>query len=453
MNRAKILIIDDEDSIRSALKGVLEDEGFEAALAETGEEGLRLLGRQNFDLILLDIWLPGLGGLDVLRQVMALDDRPQVVMISGHGTVETAVQATKLGAYDFLEKPLTLEKVILTVKNALKQSRLEEENIQLQAKLARRYELLGDSPALRKLRQDMEKAAPSNGRILITGETGTGKELVARLIHGRSGRRDKRFVEFNCAAVPPDMMEGDLFGTVGGESPPAGRAKKGKLAAADRGTIYFDEVGDMSPSVQARLVRVIEDQAFLPPGSSEPVGVDVRIIAASSKNLKEKIARGAFREDLFFKLNVIPLNIPPLRERPEDIPVLIEHFLARFAADYGRKPKVMTAEALRAFQNYSWPGNVSELMNVLERFIIMVEEPEIRTEHLSLLVEAREVDTGAEPGSWPSLALARDRFEKRFIHQTLVTSEWDLTRAAARLRVPVETLLKRMAELDISLTN
>jgi len=453
MSRANILIIDDEASIRSALKGVLEDEGFDAALAETGEEGLRLLGRQNFDLILLDIWLPGLSGLDVLRKVTALDPHPQVVMISGHGTVETAVQATKLGAYDFLEKPLTLDKVILTVKNALKQLRLEEENIQLQAKLARRYELVGDSPALRKLRLDMEKAAPSNGRILITGETGTGKELVARLIHKRSRRRDKRFVEFNCAAVPPDMMEGDLFGAARGAAPQAGREKKGKISAADGGTIYFDEVGDMSPAVQAKLVRVIEDRAFLHPGSSQAVSVDVRIIASSSKSLKEKVAQNTFREDLYFKLNVIPLNIPPLRERPEDIPILIEHFLARFAADYGRKPKVMTPEALRAFLNYSWPGNVSELMNVLERFVIMVEESEIRAEHLSLLVEAREAEAAAELGSWPSLAQARDRFEKRFIHQTLVTSQWNLTQAAARLRMPVEDLQNRMAELKISLSN
>ncbi|OGD25247.1 MAG: Fis family transcriptional regulator [Candidatus Aminicenantes bacterium RBG_13_63_10] len=453
MNEARILIIDDEASIRSALIGVLEDEGFEASAAETGEEGLRLITQRTFDLVLLDIWLPGLSGLDVLRQVTALDDPPQVVMISGHGTVETAVQATKLGAYDFLEKPLTLEKVILTVKNALNQARLEEENIRLQQKLVRRYELVGDSPALRRLRQDMEKAAPTNGRILITGENGTGKELVARLIHGQSRRRDKRFVEFNCAAVPPEMMEGDLFGAARGESPQTAMEKKSKLLAADGGTIYFDEIGDISPAVQSRLVRMIEEQAFLPPGSSEAVPVDVRIIAASSRNLKELTAQGKFREDLYFKLNVIPLVIPPLRERPEDIPVLIDHFLARIAAEYGRKPKVMGPEALQTFQNYSWPGNVSELMNVLERFVIMVEDHEIRAEHLSLLVEAREVEASPELGPWPPLIRARDQFEKKYIHQALVTSQWNLAAAAARLQVPVEALRSRMAELKISLIN
>ncbi|MBM3297112.1 MAG: sigma-54-dependent Fis family transcriptional regulator [Candidatus Aminicenantes bacterium] len=453
MSRAKILIIDDETSIRSTLKGVLEDEGFVATPVESGEEGLALLGRQSFDLILLDIWLPGLGGLDVLRRVMAMDDRPRVIMISGHGTVETAVQATKLGAYDFLEKPLTLEKVILTVKNALTRSRLEEENIRLQEKLARRYELVGDSPPIRKLREDMERAAPSDGRVLIFGENGTGKELVARLLHGRSRREDKRFVEFNCAAVPPDMMEADLFGAFRGEPPQAALEKKGKLPAADGGTIYFDEVGDLTPGVQANLVRVIEERAYLPPGASEPVPLDVRIIASSSKNLKELTTRGKFREDLFFKLNVIPLTIPPLRERPEDIPALIDHFLARFAAEYGRKPKTMRPEALQAFRNYSWPGNVSELMNVLERFIIMVEDPEIRAEHLSLLVEAREAESAPELGPWPSLLQAREQFDRRYIHQALLASRWNLDQAASRLKVPVADLRRRIEELKISLIN
>ncbi len=450
MNQATILIIDDEDRIRSTLKGVLEDEGYEAAAVETGEEGLRLLNQRNFDLILLDIWLPGRNGLDILKEVMSLDGHPQVVMISGHGTVETAVQATKLGAYDFLEKPLTLEKVILTVKNALRQSRLEEENIQLREKFGRPFELVGRSPAVRKLRQDLDRAAPSEGRVLITGENGTGKGLVARLIHSRSRRRDKRFVEFNCAAVPPDMMEDDLFGARK-EGPPSPPPKKSKLQSADGGTMYLDEIGSMPPAVQARLARVLEERSFLPPAAVDPVPLDVRIIASSTNNLKDLVAQGKFREDLYFKLNVIPFHIPPLRERPEDIPHLIDHFLSHFAAMYGRPPKAMSPEALQAFLNYSWPGNVSELMNVVERFVILVAVPIILPEHLTLLVETREAASEHRAGDWPSLIQAREEFEKTYIHRTLLACRWDLDQAASRLRLPVETLRQRMAELKISL--
>jgi two-component system nitrogen regulation response regulator NtrX len=453
MSREKILIIDDEASICSALKGILEDEGYQALAVATGEEGLQQLDQQNFDLVLLDIWLPGMSGLDVLANIKNLEDHPQVVMISGHGTVETAVQAVKLGAFDFLEKPLTLEKVILTVKNALKQFRLEEENLQLRERFKLKYHLVGTSPAILRLRQDMEKAAPTAGRILITGENGTGKELIARLIHQHSRRRDKRFIEINCAAVPPDLLEVDLFGTTKGGSPQAVRERKGKLQLADGGTIFFDEIGDMSLTTQAKLVRIIEDQAFLPPGSAEPVKVDVRLIAATAKSLKELIGQNKFREDLYFKLNVIPLAIPPLRERPQDIPPLIDHFLAAFAAEYGRKPKSMSREALQAFLNYGWPGNVSELMNVVERFVIMVEDQEIKESHLSLLVEAREMEQSPELSNWPPLNQAKELFEKRYLHQALIRNQWDVPRTAARLGLDPQVLKERMAALKIALIN
>jgi len=453
MSRDKILIIDDESAIRSSLKGILEDEGFQALAVETGEDGLRQLDQQNFDLVLLDIWLPGMSGLEALRHIKTLEDHPQVVMISGHGTVETAVQAVKLGAFDFLEKPLTLEKVLLTVKNALKQFRLEEENIQLREKFKLKYHLAGTSPAVQRLREDMEKAAPTSGRILISGENGTGKELIARLIHQHSRRRDKRFVEINCAAVPADLLEVDLFGTAKASPPQAGRERKGKLLLADGGTLFLDEVGDMNTTVQAKLVRVIEDQAFVPAGAADPRAVDVRFIAATTKSLKELIAQDKFREDLYFKLNVIPLTIPPLRERPQDIPALITHFLSAFADEYGRKLKTMSPEALQAFLNYSWPGNVSELMNVVERFVIMVEEPEIKESHLSLLVETREIEQSPELSHWPPLHQAKELFEKRYLHQALIRNQWDVGRTAARLGLDPQALKERMAALKIALIN
>jgi len=453
MSQDKILIIDDEAAIRSSLRGILEDEGFQTLAAESGEEGLQYLDQQSFDLVLLDIWLPGMSGMDTLRRIKAMEDHPQVVMISGHGTVETAVQAVKLGAFDFLEKPLTLEKVLLTVKNALKQFRLEEENVQLREQFNLKHHLAGTSPALQRLREDLDKAAPTSGRVLITGENGTGKELVAHLIHQQSRRRDKRFVEINCAAVPHDLLEADLFGAAKTGLPQAVRERKGKLQLADGGTLFLDEVGDMSLTVQAKLVRVIEDQAFLPPGAAQPLAVDVRFVAATTKSLKELIGQNKFREDLFFKLNVIPLTIPPLRERPQDIPALIDHFLAVFAAEYGRKPKTISRGALQAFLNYSWPGNVSELMNVVERFVIMVGDQEIKESHLSLLVETREIEQSPELSHWPPLDQAKELFEKRYLHQTLIRNQWDLARTAARLGLDTQTLKERMIALKIALIN
>ena len=390
MIKDKILIVDDEAGIRSSLKGILEDEGFTVKATETGEQGLNLLKGENFDLILLDIWLPHLSGIEILKQIKTNEENTQVVMITGHGTVETAVKATKLGAYDFLEKPLSLEKVVLTVKNALKQKRLEEENIQLKEKLKIKYLLVGKSASIQKLRAKIKMAAPTNGRVLIYGENGTGKELIARLIHQQSPRKDKRFVQINSAAIPDDLIENELFGYVKGSFPFAEKDKKGKLFLADGGTLFLDEIGDMSLKTQAKLVSVIEEQRFEPLGSTDSISIDTRLMAATNRNLRELISMGKFREDLFFKLNVIPMVIPPLRERKEDIPLLIKYFLVYFSNEYGKKQKTMSKEAMKAFLNYSWPGNVSELINVIERFVIMVKDEQIKASHLSLLVEPRE---------------------------------------------------------------
>jgi len=451
MNNDKILIIDDEMSICSSLKGILEDEGFLVHTVESGEDGLGLLERQSFDLILLDIWLPEMNGIEVLKKLKAMEENPQVVMISGHGTIESAVSATKLGAFDFLEKPLSLEKVILTVKNALKQRKLEEENILLREKQKTKFYLVGKSRAIQKLRDEIDKAAPSNGRVLIYGENGTGKEFVARLLHQQSQRRDKKFLEINCSAVPDDLMESELFGYRRENLPHTAKDKKGKLLLADQGTLFLDEIGEMNLKTQAKLVRVIEEQRFEPLGATDSVSVNTRIIAATGKNLKELVARAKFREDLFFKLNVIPLRIPPLRERAEDIPLLISNFLTQFSEEYGKKPKTMNEDAMGAFLRYIWPGNVSELMNVIERFVIMVPDDEINASHLSLLVETRELEHISGLMEIPHLQEATAQFERKYIHRVLMRNKWDVPKTAADLGVSDFDLQGKIKSLRITL--
>ncbi len=450
MSKENILIIDDEASIRSSLKGILEDEGFQVNAVETGEEGLEAIRNQNIDLVLLDIWLPKMNGVDVLKKIKAMEESPQVVMISGHGTIETAVRATKLGAHDFLEKPLSLEKVVLTVRNALRQKKLEEENIQLRERLKTKYYLVGHSSAIQRLKEEIKLAALSNGRVLITGENGTGKELVARLIHQQSGRREKRFVEVNCSAVPDDLIESELFGFVQGAFSHAQKDKKGKLLLADGGTLFLDEVGDLSLKTQARLIRALEERSFEPAGSTEAIPFNSRIIAATSKSLRDLIARRRFREDLFFKLNIIPLTLPPLRERVEDIPLLIDHFLKHFSEEYGRKPKSMSPEAMNAFLKYVWPGNVSELMNVIERFVIMVQEDEITSAHLSLFVETRELEYLSGFFEGHSLDKAKEQFERRFIHETLMRNNWEIPKTASDLKIDETNLREKIKALNIT---
>lgn len=450
MIKDKILVIDDEAGIQSSLKGILEDEGYIVETTDTGERGLDFLKRENFDLILLDIWLPQMSGLDVLEKIKGSEESLQIVMISGHGSIATAVKATKLGAYDFLEKPLSLEKVILTVKNALQQKRLEEENIQLKARLNAKYQLIGESPAILKLKDEIKLAAPTNGRVLIYGETGTGKELVARLIHQQSPRRNKRFIQINSAAIPDDLIENELFGYAVGDDTGTEKHKKGKILLADGGTLFLDEIGDMSVKTQAKLVRFIEEKTFKASDSSEPINADVRLIASTTKNLREFINKGNFREDLFFKLNIIPMVLPPLRERKEDIPLLIEYFLTYFAKEYGKKQKTMNEDALQAFINYSWPGNVSELINVIERFVIMVQEREIKSSHLSLLVEPMESQFISTVDEIQSLPQAKKQFEKEYIHKILLRHHWDITKTASELKIEEDLLQEKIRNLGIS---
>jgi len=453
MIKDRILIIDDEASICSSLRGILEDEGFLVTTAESGEQGIELLKSQNFDLVLLDIWLPKMSGVEVLRKIKAMEESPQVVMISGHGTIETAVTATKLGAHDFLEKPLSLEKVVLTVRNALRQKKLEEENVLLRERQRSRYYLIGESRSIKALRKEIDLAAGSSGPVLIYGENGTGKELVARLIHQLSPRKDKRFIEVNCSAIPEEMMETELFGYTEGAFPQATRDKKGKIWLAGEGTLFLDEIGDLSLKTQARFLRAIEERRFEPLGAARPLPFDCRVIAGTTRSLRELVAKGRFREDLFFRLNVIPLTLPPLRERPDDIPHLIDHFLRHFATEYGKKPKVMAPEAVAAFLRYVWPGNVSELMNVIERFVIMVPEDVITSSHLSLLVETRELEYVSgffEGRESRTLEKARERFERRFIHGVLMRNGWDISQSASELNLEESQLREKIKALNIT---
>jgi len=450
MIKEKILVIDDESGIRSSLKGILEDEGYSVTVTDTGEKGLEIFKNENFDLIFLDIWLPEKNGLEILSEIKNYDDNSQVVMITGHGSVESAVKATKLGAYDFLEKPLSLEKVVQTVKNALQHKNLLEENLLYRDKLKARYQLVGESKAIQNLRSQINTAAPTDARILFYGENGTGKEFVARLIHQASSRKNKRFVQLNCAAIPDNLIERELFGYVKGTFSDDEKDKKGKLLQADGGTLFLDEIGEMNISTQSKLERVIVEQKFEPIGSIDPININTRFISASEKDLRELISKGKFWKDLFFKLSVIPMSIPPLRERKEDIPLLIDYFLNYFCIEYGKKKKTMTREAMKSFINYSWPGNVSELINVIERFVIMIKDDEIKESHLYLLVEPLESQLIPDTNTSVSLDKATMKFEKEYIHKALIKNEWDLTKTARELDVNRNQLNQKIVDLGIT---
>src|SRR5881396_2772512 len=383
-----ILIVDDEPGVRSALGGVLRDEGYEVDAVESGESCLDRLTRQAYDVVVLDIWLPGMDGLATFARMRERQIESQVVMISGHGNIESAVRAIKMGAFDFVEKPLSLEKTVLVVRNALRQRRLEAENQALRAKVDAQHTMVGESYAMMQLREQVAMAAPTNGRVLIYGENGTGKELVARNIHQISRRRAGPFIEVNCAAIPEELIESELFGHVRGAFTGAVADRRGKFETADGGTIFLDEIGDMSLKTQAKVLRVLQEQTVDAVGGTASIKVDVRVIAATNKDLQAEIRAGRFREDLYFRLNVIPIFVPPLRERAEDIPLLADHFMAEFAREYGRRLKTFEPSATAVLQRYGWPGNVRELRNVIERLMIMVPGESFSADDLGFLEPA-----------------------------------------------------------------
>ena len=445
-----ILIVDDEAGIRESLAGILTDEGYSTSSVESAEECLEALRKNSFDVILLDIWLPRMDGLEALAQIRGLDNPPEVVMISGHGTIETAVRATKLGAYDFLEKPLSIEKTLIVVKNAIESQKLHRENVDLKKQLQSKSIIVGDSIPMKALRQQIGLMAPTNGRVLIYGESGTGKELVAHAIHLQSLRKDETFVEVNCAAIPEDLIESELFGHCKGSFPGAATEKEGKFQRANGGTLFLDEVGDMSLKTQSKVLRTLEEQRFTPVGSDETITVDVRVIASTNKDLEEEISRGNFREDLFYRLNVIPFFVPPLRERKEDIPLFTRHFLKELAATYGRRPREISDDAIDILMRYSWPGNVRELRNVIERIVIMnPTTTRFDSKHLPPLVY-RDGGRRAPKSEFSTLHQARDAYERDYILKKLDETHGNVTRAAEVLGLERSHLYRKMKALGIT---
>jgi two-component system, NtrC family, nitrogen regulation response regulator NtrX len=443
-----ILIVDDEPAIQSALRGVLEDEGYRVTAVGSGTEALTQLTEEVPDLAFLDIWMPGKDGLDTLAEMKRLRPEVTVVIISGHGTIETAVKATRLGAYDFIEKPLSLEKTLLTVSRALEHARLERENASLRQRLQQRWEIIGESPTIRRLREQIVTAAPSNGRVLIHGENGSGKELVARAIHTLSARRDRPFVEVNCAAIPEELIESELFGHEKGAFTGALARRRGRFELADGGTLFLDEIGDMSLKTQAKVLRALEEQAFERVGGRDTIKVDVRVIAASNRDLTTLLG-GGFREDLFYRLNVIPIEVPPLRARKEDIPLLIDHFIRVFCAENGKRLKTIPGEALAYFMTYDWPGNVRELRNMVERLVIMAPADVIEVDDLPAPLRPEEAVSGEE-GRERSLRDARDNFERAYILAELRANDWNVTRTADRLGIERSHLYRKIKAYNIT---
>ena len=442
-----ILIVDDERGIRETLSAVLRDEGFTAEAVASGEDCLKAISRRAYGCVLLDVWLPGINGLETLQQMRDSNCDAAVVIISGHGNIETAVRATKLGAFDFIEKPLSIEKTVLTVRNALRQRQLERSNEEMSAELKAEYAMVGESVGMRALRKQITVVAPTDGRVLISGESGAGKELVARAIHAQSRRAAAPFIEVNSAAIPEELIESELFGHVKGSFTGATAAKKGKFEIADGATLFLDEVSDMSPNVQAKVLRVLEEQRFESVGSNAPINVDVRVIAATNKRLDDEIERGTFRSDLFFRLNVIPFEVPPLRERLEDVPLLVDHFNQRFAGAYGKKPKRFDAKAIEAMQRYSWPGNVRELRNTIERVMIMHQPHKVGVKDLPAFGNE---EPPASSYRFPSFKEASDAYHREFIQRKLDEAGGNVSRAAESMGIDRSHLYRRMRALGIN---
>lgn len=446
-----ILVVDDEAAICQSLKAILEDEGFQVLTAGSGEEAIKIVAEELPQLVLLDIWLPGIDGLETLKALHAAHPNVLVIMMSGHGTIETAVRATKLGAFDFIEKPLSLDKVIILVNNALNLIRLEEENVLLKQKVSHQYELTGNSPVITELKEMISIVAPTNAWILIMGENGTGKELVARSIHHLSRRSHKPIVEVNCAAIPEELIESELFGHEKGAFTGATEKKRGKFDLAHEGTIFLDEVADMSLKAQAKILRILQEKKFERVGGNKVIDMDVRVLAATNKDLEKEMEAGRFRQDLYYRLHVIPLRVPPLRERKEDIPFLTERFLLDFAAKEGQPLKTVTAGALEKLMAHDWPGNVRELKNIIERLIILTPSSEIRAEDIpELNVKTETAPSGADSAAaGDSLRDARMDFERQFIIKKLEEFDGNISRTAEAIGLERSNLHKKLKSLKV----
>ena len=453
----KILVVDDEESIRTSLAGILEDEDFSISFAHDGIMALDMVRKNMPDLVLLDIWMPRMDGIETLQKIKEFNPSLTVIMMSGHGTIETAVKSTKMGAYDFIEKPLSLEKLLVTVRNALGMRRLLAENDTLRELAYGDREMTGTSPLMMKLRGQIDLVAPTNASVLITGENGTGKELVARSIHFSSTRRDKSFVEINCAAIPEELIESELFGHEKGAFTGAVAQKKGKFDLADGGTIFLDEIGDMSLKTQAKVLRILQERKFERVGGTKTLEVDVRVIAATNKILEDEIKAGNFREDLFYRLNVVPFTVPPLRARKGDIPLLLDQFLQKCCTREGREVKFFSPEAMELMKNHDWPGNVRELKNIVERLVIMTPGTTIDVAdlpaHMSAIANGREVVPQRLENvlECSTLREAREEFEKEFILQKLEENSWNVGKTAEVIELERSNLYRKMKSYGIDL--
>lgn len=446
-----ILVIDDEDNIRESLTGVFEDEGYIVLAASSGEEGVKLFDERLPDAVFLDVWLPTIDGIETLRRIRAIDATVPVVIISGHGNIELAVSATKTGAYDFLEKPLSLDKLLIVARRALDHRRLEIENRSLRSDLKGKIRLVGNSDRMVLLRQQIDMAAQGTSRVLILGESGTGKELVARQLHEKSSRSKGPFIEVNCAAIPQELIESELFGHEKGAFTGAADRKTGKFELAHGGTLFLDEVGDMTLQTQAKVLRVIETQIFQRVGGGRDIKVDVWIIAATNKDLPEEVRKGTFREDLYFRLNVIPLTVPPLRERKGDIPLLVQHLCERFANENGIRQKEIAPDVIMMFQEFDWPGNIRELKNTVERLMIMVPANAVtKTDAAALGVPGPfGIQEGSDYFSQPTLKNARDAFERDYIIRKLAENDWNISRTASLIDIERSNLHKKIKAYGI----
>jgi two-component system nitrogen regulation response regulator NtrX len=456
----KILVVDDETAILASLSGALRDDGYDVATANSGERALEVLGSSEFDIVLLDIWLPGMDGLEVLQKVKSSQPNLAVIMMSGHGTIETAVKATKLGAYDFVEKPLSLDKILVLIKNALAFNELNQENQRLKLAVSSEQVMVGNSAKMIELKEQISTVAPMNSWVLITGENGTGKELVARAIHDNSSRRIKPFIEVNCAAIPEDLIESELFGHEKGAFTGATQMKRGKFDLAHEGTLFLDEIADMSLKTQAKILRILQEQRFERVGGNLTNRVDVRVIAATNKDLASEIQLGRFREDLYYRLNVIPILVPPLRERKEDIPLLSKHYFDFYSRKFSRGIKRLSPAALQALCQYRWPGNVRELKNTVERLSIMIRSDIIEVEDLPLEIRSAAatdmVDPTAQVFLLPDenadakkLKEAKSDFEREFIIDKLREHDWNVSKTAQTLGIERTHLHRKMKLLKI----
>lgn len=454
-----VLIVDDEASIRQTLTAALQDEGYQIQSAQNGAEALALTEKSGPDIVLLDIWMPGADGIEVLKRIKELRPETVVIMMSGHGTIETAVRATKLGAFDFIEKPLSLERLLVLLQNAKSSQDLARENSALRRQLQKERTLIGDSVVMQQAREVIKRVAPTTGSVLITGENGTGKELIAHAIHTHSQRFNKPFIEVNCAAIPEELIESELFGHEKGSFTGATGQKKGKFDLANGGTLFLDEIGDMSFKTQAKILRILQEQKFERVGGNQTIQADVRVIAATNKDLKLAIKNGSFREDLYHRLNVIPFYLQPLRERKGDIEQLALHFLKEFSHTHGKPVRALTKETLAALNSYSWPGNVRELRNMIERIVILTPEadfnnPILASEVLQFLTDQFMTESSGNSDSGFSTDLktlrdARDAFEKVFIQKSLEENAWNVSKTAQTLGIERSHLHKKIKAYGI----